>query len=104
MSAVAVVVLLPFAAAVVLALVPGFQRAAGINVGASVANFVAALTLLDAPHERGELFLLDGFNVYLIVLTTFVAMTTSSRRAKSCSARPSTSSLSPLEYMFAVSK
>ena len=35
---------------------------------------------------------------------TFVAMTTSSRLAKSCSARPTTSSLTPFEYMLAVSK
>ena len=35
---------------------------------------------------------------------TLVAMTTSSRFAKSRSARPTTSSLAPFEYMLAVSK
>ncbi len=35
---------------------------------------------------------------------TLVAITTSSRFAKSLSARPSTVSLSPCEYMFATSK
>jgi hypothetical protein len=35
---------------------------------------------------------------------TFVAMTTSSRRAKSRSARPTISSLLPCEYTLAVSK
>ena len=44
------------------------------------------------------------FGLSPIGLYTLVAMTTSSRRAKSCSARPKTSSLSPSEYMSAVSK
>ena len=40
----------------------------------------------------------------LIGLNTLVAITTSSRRAISFSARPVTSSLAPSEYMSAVSK
>ena len=53
------------------------------------------MCLRDKPPRLG--FLLIGKK-------TFVAMTTSSRRAKSFSARPVTSSLTPLEYISAVSK
>lgn len=77
MSVIALVVLLPLIAAIVLALTPGFKRAAAINIAASAGGFLLSLTLLVAPHEAGTLFMLDGFNVYLIVLTNFVALTTS---------------------------
>lgn len=77
MTPVAIVVLLPLLAAIILAATPGFKRAAQLNIAASGANFLMALSLLWAPHQSGALFLLDGFNIYLIILTTFVALTTS---------------------------
>jgi hydrogenase-4 component F len=100
MNPVAIVVLLPLLAAVILALTPEFRQAAFVNVGASAVTFIAALTLLDAPHEAGVMFILDGFNIYLILLTTFVSLTTSIYSAGYIAEEVKARKLNPLNLRF----
>ncbi len=63
-----------------LALVRSLRWAGWINLGVSTLSFSAALALAvqvaaDGGFTRGG-FVVDAFNVYLVVLTSFVALTT----------------------------
>src|SRR5262249_15265204 len=72
------ILLIPAAAAAVLALVPGYRIGAGLNVLAALLTLLASLALLspDRP-EPGRYLFVDDLNVVFIVLTTFIAFTTS---------------------------
>lgn len=100
MTLVACIVFLPLLAAVVLAFTPGLKHAARLNIAASAANFALALTLLWAPHHSTPLFLLDGFNIYLVILTTFVALTTSVFSAGYIATEVREGKLNPLNLRF----
>jgi hydrogenase-4 component F len=68
---------IPAATAVLLALLPGYWVAARLNVLATFATLIVAVSLLvDRPTAGGYLFVDDLNNVF-IVLTTFVGFTTS---------------------------
>ncbi|RME35615.1 MAG: hydrogenase 4 subunit F [Gammaproteobacteria bacterium] len=76
------VLLIPLLGVPLLLLIGHSRRAAQVNVLLNVAGFGASLWLALEVHDRGlvmspgrQLFV-DAFNVYLIVLTTFVGMTT----------------------------
>jgi len=69
--------LTPAVAVVILALVPGYRLGAAINVLASGLTFAAGLSLLFVTRERTDIFIVDDFNLYLVLLTTFVGFTTS---------------------------
>ncbi len=71
------VLLIPLVSALVLAALPGYRLTARLNVLASLATFGAAASLLRARPEPGLYLLVDDFNIYLIVLNTFVGFTTS---------------------------
>lgn len=71
------VVGIPAAAVVILVLLPGYRLAAAINVLASFSTLFAGLSLFWMPHMSSEIFIIDDFNIYLIVLNTFVGFTTS---------------------------
>ncbi|MBI5179262.1 MAG: hydrogenase 4 subunit F [Nitrospinae bacterium] len=68
--------------AVMLAIIGDRRLAAEINILASFATFVISLFLaVDVYHSGGmtaadNYFFVDAFNVYLVVLTTFVSTTT----------------------------
>ncbi|HRJ60560.1 MAG TPA: hydrogenase 4 subunit F [Azospirillaceae bacterium] len=100
MTLVAAIVLSPLLAAFLLAFTPGLKRAAALNIAASSAHFLLALTLLWAPHQSTALFLLDGFNIYLIILTTFVALTTSVFSAGYIATEVKEGKLNPLNLRF----
>jgi hydrogenase-4 component F len=69
---------IPLAAAAVLALIRNYRLGAGLNIAACVATLASAATLLVSPRlEPGSYLLTDDLNVVFIVLTTFVAFTTS---------------------------
>jgi len=71
------VLLIPAGTAAVLALLPSYWVAARLNVLATFATLIAAVSLLfDRPPAGGYLFI-DDLNNAFIVLTTFVAFTTS---------------------------
>ncbi|HEX2889226.1 hydrogenase 4 subunit F [Vineibacter terrae] len=77
MTPLLVVLGVPAGAAIVLAFISQWRLAAWLNVAASAATFAAAATLFVADRpEPGHLLLVDDFNIYLIALTAFVALTT----------------------------
>jgi hydrogenase-4 component F len=71
------VLLIPLVAAAVLAVVPGYRLSARINVIACLLSFLAAVSLFWRRPEAGQYLLTDDLNVVFIVLTNFVAFTTS---------------------------
>ena len=74
----AIVLLLPLGAAALLALLPGYRLTARLNVAATLATLLAALSLFFADRpEPGAYLLIDDLNIVFIVLNTFVAFTTS---------------------------
>jgi hydrogenase-4 component F len=77
-NAIAAVLLIPLAAAALLALLPNYRLGAWLNVIAVLLTLSAASTLLvlDWP-EPGPYLLVDDLNIVFIVLTTFVGFTTS---------------------------
>lgn len=72
-----VVLLVPAVATVLLAVLPGYRLGAALNVVACGLTLFAAAGLLQAERVRSDFFLIDDFNIYLVLLTTFVAFTTS---------------------------
>src|ERR1700757_1857003 len=77
-DAVAAVLLIPIASAALLAILPGYRRTAQLNVVASLATLLSALSLflIDRP-QPGTYVLVDDLNIVFIVLNTFVGFTTS---------------------------
>jgi hydrogenase-4 component F len=69
--------IIPAAAIPILALVSSYRLGAALNVLACALTFGAATALLFADHPRSELIIIDDFNIFLLVLTTFVGFTTS---------------------------
>ena len=76
-SALEVLLLIPAIAVPVLALVSDYRLGSIINVLACGLTFGAGLSLLFATRERSELLIVDDFNIFFVVLTTFVGFTTS---------------------------
>ncbi len=74
---VAAVLLIPLAAALVLALLPGYRLTAILNVLASLVTFLVALSLFVFRPEPGQLLFVDDLNVVFIALNTLVGFTTS---------------------------
>ena len=75
---VAAVLLIPIGSAALLAVLPGYRLTARLNVIASLATFLSALSLfvLERP-PAGPYVLVDDLNIVFIVLNTFVGFTTS---------------------------
>src|SRR5947199_6810658 len=75
---VAAVLLIPIGSAALLAALPSYRLTARLNVVASFATFLAALSLfvVDRPPP-GPYVLVDDLNIVFIVLNTFVGFTTS---------------------------
>ncbi len=67
--------LVPAVACAVLALIPHYRVGAALNVLAAAATLGASIMLLVGPRERSDIFIVDDFNVYLVVLTNFVGLT-----------------------------
>lgn len=80
MSWLLLTLLIPLLAAVALALLHNLVLAAWTNIIAAVLNFLCAVGLAwqVAQHGTfsGDYFYVDTFNVFLVVLTAFVGMTT----------------------------
>jgi hydrogenase-4 component F len=72
-----VVLLIPAAAAAVLALLPDYRLSARTNILAALATFVVAFSLFFSRPAAGAYFHVDDLNNVFIVLTTFVGFTTS---------------------------
>jgi hydrogenase-4 component F len=76
-AAIDIVLVVPAVAIPVLALVTNYRAGALINVCVSGITFVGGLLLLASERIRSDLLIVDDFNIFLIVLTTFVGFTTS---------------------------
>src|SRR5579872_5181882 len=74
---VAAVLIIPLAAAAVLAMLPGYWLSARLNVFAALATFLTALSLFFNRPAAGLYLQVDDLNNVFIVLTTFVGFTTS---------------------------
>ncbi|HXX83923.1 MAG TPA: hydrogenase 4 subunit F [Casimicrobiaceae bacterium] len=72
-----VVLLIPALAVPALALIANYRIGAVVNVIASGLTLIAGISLLFAERPRGDLLIVDDFNIYLVTLTTFVGFTTS---------------------------
>ena len=77
MNPVLLILGIPLTATVILAAVPNRTIAARLNALASLATFITALSLFVARPAPTLFLFIDDFNVYLVVLTSFVAFTTS---------------------------
>jgi len=71
------VLLIPACAALLLAVLPGYRLTAYLNVLATLATLLAALTLFILRPENGIYFFVDDLNIVFVVLGTFVGFTTS---------------------------
>ena len=72
-----IVVWVPAVAMVLLAFIGNYRIGAAINVIASGVTFAAGVALLFVERVRTEILIIDDFNIYLVILTTFIGFTTS---------------------------
>jgi hydrogenase-4 component F len=76
--AMATVLGVPLAAAALLAIPPGYRLTAQLNVLAAFATLTAAASLYFLPRPApGQYLFLDERNIVFVVLSAFVAFTTS---------------------------
>ncbi len=71
------ILILPATAIPVLALISSYRLGAMVNIFACALTLTAATTLLFTEHPRSDLIIIDDFNIFLLILTTFVGFTTS---------------------------
>jgi hydrogenase-4 component F len=77
MNPVLIILGVPGAAALLLALLANYRLAARLNVGASFITLIASAVPFFRRPETTPFLLIDDFNIYLVGLTAFVAFTTS---------------------------
>ena len=71
------VLIVPAAAAALLAALPGYRTTARLNIAAATLTLLCALSLFFVRPAPGPYLLVDDLNGTFIVLTTFVGFTTS---------------------------
>ncbi|WP_312165564.1 hydrogenase 4 subunit F [Phenylobacterium sp.] len=71
------VLAIPLAAALILALLPGYKISARLNVLASGLSFLSALVLIEQRPPPSDILFVDDLNIVFIVLNTFIGFTTS---------------------------
>ena len=76
-DAVIAVLVIPAVAAALLAVLPGYRITARLNVLATLLTLLAALSLFVERPPAGPYLIVDDLNIVFIVLTTFIAFTTS---------------------------
>jgi hydrogenase-4 component F len=94
------ILIIPAIAIPILAFVSGYRIGAGLNILTCALTFGAAVALLFTEHPRGDLIIIDDFNIFLIILTTFVGFTTSIFSATYLSHEIETGRLTPLFLRF----
>src|SRR6202040_799090 len=98
---VAAVLLIPIGSAALLAILPGYRLTARLNVVASLATFLAALSLLLIERPQPTAYVLvDDLNIVFIVLNTFVGFTTSIFSASYIAHELETGRLTPVYLRF----
>jgi len=76
-DAMSTLLLIPIAAAMLLAILPGYRLTSRLNVAATLLTFLSAVSLFFGRPKPGLYLLVDDLNNVFIVLTTFVGLTTS---------------------------
>ncbi|MBI3709143.1 MAG: hydrogenase 4 subunit F [Proteobacteria bacterium] len=77
-DALSAILLIPIGTAALLALLPGYWVTARLNVVATLATLVAALSLFFSERSApGHYLLVDDLNIVFVALNTFVGFTTS---------------------------
>jgi len=71
------ILLVPSIGIVLLAFTSHYRIGAWLNVALSAAAFSGACLLFSTPMVSGKFFLVDSFNIFLVVLNSFVGFTTS---------------------------
>lgn len=71
------ILLIPLAAAALLAIIPNYRLSANINVLASLLSLLAAIGLLFGRPPDNRYLFVDDLNIVFILLNTFVGFTTS---------------------------
>ena len=71
------VLLIPAVSAALLATLPGYRLTSRLNILATFLTFATAVSLFVVEPRSGPYLLVDDLNKVFIVLTTFVAFTTS---------------------------
>jgi hydrogenase-4 component F len=94
------VLLIPVGSAALLALFPDDRLTGRLNALASLLTFAASLSLFFFRPEPGSFLIVDDVNVVFIVLTTFVAFTTSVFSASYIAHELETGRLTPVYLRF----
>jgi hydrogenase-4 component F len=92
--------LVPAIAIVLLALVTNYRFGAALNVLACALTFGAGIALLFVPRMRSDILIVDDFNIFFLVLTTFIGFTTSIFSATYIAHELETGRLTPLFLRF----
>src|SRR4051794_39571169 len=100
LDAVTAVLLIPAVAAGLLALLPAYRLSAVANVLAALLTFLAAFSLFFERPPVGRYLVVDDLNNVFIVLTTFVAFTTSLFSASYIAHELETGRLTPANLHF----
>jgi hydrogenase-4 component F len=90
----------PLASAALLALFPDDRATGRLNAAASLATFLASLSLLFVRPATGPFLIVDDVNVVFVVLTTFIAFTTSLFSASYIAHELDTGHLTPVYLRF----
>src|SRR5271165_441608 len=94
------ILVVPLLAAAILAAVPAYRLSARINMIACLVAFLAAVSLFWWRPVAGQYLLIDDLNVVFIVLTNFVAFTTSAFSASYIGHELETGRLTPTYLRF----
>ena len=97
---VAAILSIPVATAALLALISDYRLSARVNVASTFLTFLAALTLLSGDSAPNAYFNVDDFSIIFIILTAFVALTTSIFSASYIAHEIATERLAPLHLRF----
>jgi len=99
--AVAAVLGVPLVSAAVLAVLPGYRLTARLNLLAALITMLASASLFFLPRpEPGQYLFIDDLNIVFIVLSTFVAFTTSVFSASYIAHELETGKLTPTYLRF----
>jgi hydrogenase-4 component F len=92
--------LIPLGAATILAASPAYKLSAWLNVGAALLTFAASCALLFERPLASSYFVVDDLNIVFVVLTTFIAFTTSIFSASYIAHELENGKLTPLYLRF----
>lgn len=97
---VTLILVVPAATAVLLALLPGYRLSARLNMLSAFLTLLAALSLFASKPEPGPYILVDDLNIVFVVLNTFVGFTTSVFSASYIAHELETERLTPAHLRF----